>query len=117
MVEPAKLVRLFESGAVTRQELLLNLCQAAADRAPEQLAALLPADVLAEVRERSATPPTDPDQCRVVWVGSWVGSAEAWDRHHREESRRFYDGLWRWHQFFARAEPGAAADRGLGSDS
>lgn len=110
MVGAAKLVRRYEAGALTRHELLLRLCQDAADCAPATIAAELPADVLAEIRERAAAPPDSPDRCRVFHAGGFTGDAEYWEEHFREESRRLYDGLWRWHGHFADAEPGAAPD-------
>jgi hypothetical protein len=109
VVEPAKLLGQYEAGRITRSELLVRLCQAAAEQSPGDLAAALPADVLAEVRERSAAPPRSPDECRVFYMGGFIGDAEYWARHFREEARRLFDGLWQWHRYFA--EPGAAADR------
>lgn len=103
MVEPAKLVGLYERGALTRHELLIRLCQSAADRAPAAVATELPADVLAEVREWSAAPPDSPDRCR-VFGSVCAGPGFDAEAHFREESRRLYDGLWRWHGFFANAE-------------
>jgi hypothetical protein len=100
MVEPAKLLRWYEAGRVTRHELLLRLLQAAAEREPAEIAADLPTDLLAEVRERAAVPPATPDGCRVI--GSvCAGPGFDAEAHFREESRRLYDGLWRWHGYFA----------------
>lgn len=105
MVEPAKLVGEYEAGRVTRHELLIRLCQAAAEQPPADLAPAVPADVLAEVRERSSAPPATPDGCRVFYMGGFTGSGGFWAQQFREESRRLYDGLWRWHRYFA--APGA----------
>ena len=101
MIEPAKLLQWYEAGALTRHELLLRLLQAAAERAPAELAAVLPPEVLAEVRARSAAP-ASPGECRVV--GS-VCAGPGFDAevHFREESRRLYDGSLRWHRYFANA--------------
>ena len=114
MVEPAKLVRQYEEGVLTRHELLIRLCQAAADRAPAGIAGELPAEVLAEVREWSAAPPDGPDRCR-VFGSVCAGPGFDAEAHFREESRRLYDGLWRWHRHFADAAPGtsSATDAGV----
>jgi hypothetical protein len=108
--EPAKLLRLFEAGAITRHELLLRLCQAAAERAPAELVAGLPAHVLDEIREWVVRQPTSPDECRVI-RSVCAGPGFDAERHFREEARQLYDGLWRWHRYFAEAEPAAASDR------
>lgn len=96
MIEPAKLVRWYDEGVLTRHELLIRLCQVAADRPPAELAADMPGDVLAEVREWSAAPPDSPNRCRVIRP---VCGGPGFDAvaHFRDESRRLYDGLWRWH--------------------
>jgi hypothetical protein len=97
MDEPAKLLTQYEAGSLTRHKLLIRLCQAAAGQPSERLAAALPAEVLAEVRDWSATPPESPDKCRVFRAGGFIGDADLWERHVREESRWLHDGLWRWH--------------------
>jgi hypothetical protein len=104
VARPAKLLAQYEAGVLTRHELLIRLGQAAADWAPADLAAELPADILVEVREWSASPPDSPERCRVFHAGGFTGNAEYWERYFREESRRLYDGLWRWHGYFADAE-------------
>src|SRR4051812_13055832 len=104
MGEAAKLVLRYEAGILIRHELLIRLCQAAADRAPAEIAAELPADVLAEIRDWSIAPPDSPKGCRVYHAGSFVGSDESWERHFRTESHQLYAGLWRWHEYFAEAE-------------
>lgn len=104
MVEPAKLLRLYDAGVLTRHELLIRLGQAAADRAPAGIAAEFPADVLAEVREWAAVPPASPDRCR-VFGSICAGPGFDADAYFREESRRLYEGLWRWHRHFADTEP------------
>ncbi len=108
MAEPVVLLREYQNGRMTREELLIRLCQAAVDQEPGRVAAELPVDVLAEVRARAAAPPDGPDRCRVAYIGSWVGrgASQTFD----DESRRLYDGLWVWHRYFAPAEPHAAAD-------
>lgn len=105
MGEAGKLIHRYEVGVVTRQELLIRLCQAAADQAPIDIAAELPADVLAELREWSASPPDSPDRCRVFHAGGFTDNAEHWERFFSRESQRFYEGLWRWHDYFKDAEP------------
>jgi hypothetical protein len=111
MLEPTKLVSQYETGVVTRHELLIRLCQAAVERPPEQLATDLPSDVLAEVRDWSKSPPDSPDKCRVIHMGSFIGGdAESWERQFRDESRRLFDGLWLWHRFFGVASPVPAPD-------
>jgi hypothetical protein len=103
MIELAKLIRLYEAGAYTRHEMVLRILQAAAERSPAEIAADLPPDVLAEVRERSATAPVTPDECRVI--GSvCAGPGFDAERHFREESRRLYEGLCRWHGYFTNAD-------------
>lgn len=109
MIEPTKLLRLYDAGVVTRHELLLRLYQAAAERSPAELIAVLPADVMAELREGVAAPPATPDECR-VFGSVCAGPGFDAERHFREESRRLYDGLWRWHRYLVGAEPGAAPD-------
>jgi hypothetical protein len=106
----SEFVRLYDRGAITRHELLIRLCQAAAEQPPHQLAPALSAEELAEVREWSTAPPESPDKCRVIHAGGFIGDAEYWERHFREESRRLYDGLWRWHRYFAEAQANAVTD-------
>jgi hypothetical protein len=108
MVEPAVLLREYQNGRMTGEELLIRLCQAAADREPGRLATGLPADVLAEVRARAAAPPDSPDRCRVFHTGSLVGRGAA--HTFDDESRRLYDGLWVWHRYFAAAAPGTSLE-------
>jgi hypothetical protein len=111
MVKAAELMQYYESGVLTRLELLLRLCQAAAGQQPAQLVADIPSDVLTELREKCATPPATPDKCR-VYSSVCAGPGFDAENHFREESRRLFDGLWRWHGYFAEAKQRAAADGG-----
>ncbi len=99
MEEQARLIRLYERGALSRHELLTRLCQAAAELSPFELAVELPIDILADIAERSALPPNSPDQCRVWGGGSVTGN---WEQHFLLEAQRLYDGLWAWHRYFQR---------------
>lgn len=98
--EPDRLLMMFEKGYITETELILFLVQSATEMAPERIVEVLPPGWLAKIRERSAVPPESPDQCRVF--GS-VRASETFDadQSFREVSRRFHDGLWRWHRYFA----------------
>lgn len=104
MAGPAKMMQQYEKGALTRQTLLTQLCQAAADQAPEVIAAELPTDVLTELREWSAAPHDSPDRYRVIASVCARTEFDA-EAYFREESRRLYNGLWRWHRYFAESEP------------
>ena len=105
MAEAAKLVRFYESGLLTRQELLFRLCQSAFY--PDQLVADIPSDVLSELRMRFATPPATPEKCRVF--GSVCADYEFdAERHFDEESRQLNDCLWRWYRYFATAPESAS---------
>lgn len=98
--DPAALLRQYEGGRITDGELLARLVQAAADRPPSEIAPVLPAPLLARVRQSAASPPTSPeDSPRSFGTGSWVGphDHEAEDRRQR---RLWYHGAWRWHHFF-----------------
>lgn len=97
----AKLLGQFDRGALTRHELLIRVCQAAADYPPERIAVALPHDLMDNIRVWSMTPPESPEKCRVIQAGGLIGDLERWDRYFREQSRRLYDGLWRWHRYFA----------------
>jgi hypothetical protein len=105
------LLQQYKDGTITRHELLVRLCQAATDQPPEELAVILPPALLAEVREWSAVPPDNPDKCRVIQAGGFTGRVEYWAQHFQEESRRLYDGLWRWHGYFLDAKRIVAPDR------
>lgn len=90
MNEASKLLRHHDEGRITWTTLVGYLCQAAAETPPESLAEVLPAEVLAEIRKRSAIRPVGPEGC---WVfTSSLGLVV---------SRRLFDGLCRWHDYFA----------------
>ncbi len=102
-MEATKLFRRYEEGTLTRHELLVCLCQSAADTAPAAIAAELPADVLAEIREWSMAPPNSLDHCRMFGSG-FVGPRFGAEAYFHEKSRRLFDGLWQWHRYFADAD-------------
>jgi hypothetical protein len=103
MSNPARLVQLYEASAFSRQESLLRLLQAAAERSPAEIASELPPDVIDELRGRSATAPASPDECR-VFGSVCAGPGFDAEAHFRKESQRFYDGLRRWHAYFVDAQ-------------
>jgi hypothetical protein len=98
--DPAALLRQYEEGRITDGELLSHLLKAAAERAPSEIASALPAPLLARVRQAAANPPASPeDSPRSFFMASWVGSYDH-EAEERREQRLWYDGAWRWHQFF-----------------
>jgi hypothetical protein len=92
-LSPAKLLAAYDACHITRHELLSLLEEAATRTPPEEIAALLPADVFDEVREETRIPPASPDDCLVIWMG--VSEAEM-----REEAQLLFEGRWRWHRYF-----------------
>jgi hypothetical protein len=83
-------------GVLTLHEVVTELVLLAAEEAPASLAAALPADLLAGVREQSRHPPANPSLSPHIF-GIGVSDPEAW---RRRTSQAFYDGAWAWHRYF-----------------
>ncbi|HEY2156426.1 MAG TPA: hypothetical protein VGH33_12400 [Isosphaeraceae bacterium] len=98
------LLRAHEEGAFRLEEVTIRLCQLAAEDPPQRLAPSIPPDLLDEVRRRFEAPPEDPQEVGVYYLLRPTGHGDpGWDGQIREESRRFYDGMWRWHRYFSGA--------------
>ena len=96
---PQKVLAWYEEGRITATSAVIDLCQFAADRDPATLAELVPAEWLADIRERTVDIPT-PDSVRIVFGGTWVGSAEAYATWERAEKERYVAGLRTWKAYF-----------------
>lgn len=98
-IAPAKLLAAYYAGNMTRHELLLLLEQAAVNMPPEEIIAVLPSDVLDELQQRSNSPPANPDDCRVYYIVSCVGSFDG-EAQMREQAHLLFEGKRRWHRYF-----------------
>jgi hypothetical protein len=98
--DPARLVRDYTEGRITDGELLSRLVKAAADRPPSEIAPSLPAPLLIRVRQAVASPPASAEDVpRSFRMGSGVGPHEN-EAEDRRERQLWYDGAWRWHDYF-----------------
>lgn len=115
MTEPTKLVKQYELGRLTWCELLIRLAQAAVEREPAEIAAELPAEVLAELRNQSIVPPATTDGYRVVGIVSALGAFDT-AAFFEQQSELRVQGLRRWHRYFADLQghptPGIEDDSG-----
>jgi hypothetical protein len=94
--QASKFVSLYLRGVLTRQEVVTKLVLLVAEVAPASLAAVLPSDLLDEVRGQCVSPPADPSESpRILGIG--VSDPEAW---RRWTSQAWYDGAWSWHRYF-----------------
>jgi hypothetical protein len=99
LLEPAKLLRLYDDGNLTETELQTHLILAATRYPPESIAPLLSAEHLGGLRARSASPPASADEGMWLLGGNWEASFD-WEAYCREQRRLWYDGVWRWHRYF-----------------
>lgn len=89
--DPANLLRMYEKGVLTLKELETRLIEAAATHPVEEIAILLSAELLSAIKERTASPPTDPDgHPGTVWIGHWS----------EEDRRTLWEGECNWHRYF-----------------
>lgn len=97
-VSPTKLVAAYHEGRITGHELAFRFVQLAASHEPEELLALVPEELIAEVRERGMNPPERPEDRRFIHGGTFIGGFdhEAWER---EQQASYFAGAWRWHRF------------------
>src|SRR4051812_36735627 len=99
--DPERLVRYYEEGRITRVELVIRLVQAAASLPPERIAAVLPAEELRELREKTADPPQSPeDSPRIFRIVMWAGPHHDDEAEQRENQRLWFEGAREWHRFF-----------------
>ncbi len=94
LLDPVKVLDLYNCGQITLMELHLRLIQAAATDPPQEIVPLLPEKLLHVIRELSATPPTALEGSpRIFWMGATLVDEQ-------EARRLWYDGVWRWHHYF-----------------
>jgi hypothetical protein len=104
-IDPYLLLKHYEAGAITGHELLIGLVQVAAEKHPEQIALLISSELLLKIRETSSNPPSSPDEMVVFHLGMHSPGFDL-KAFQREQARLWYDGLWRWHQYFNQIEGG-----------
>jgi hypothetical protein len=93
--QAAKVASLYARGVLTRQESVTKLVLLAAESHPSSLAAALPEELVAEIREACQRPPADPSGSPIIF-GIGVGDLAAW---RLWTSQAWYDGAWAWHQY------------------
>jgi hypothetical protein len=113
-LEPSKLMRLAESGFFTPSEFRIHVIQAAASYSPAELAALLPPAEIKSIRDLAASPPATPDETpRIIVMGMWERDSDPETHQQEERTARlaWYEGIWRWHEFFQGDGAGSGAAR------
>ncbi|MBN9119795.1 MAG: hypothetical protein J0I06_11660 [Planctomycetes bacterium] len=102
-VPPEKLVATYNRGMITGHELVLRLIEAATQYPPEEILPLVPEELVAELKQRGTNPPDRPEAVRTVQAGCYAGphDPQAWERKEREDRAAYYEGVWRWHEFWA----------------
>jgi hypothetical protein len=112
--EPAKLLRQYDQGHITPMELHTGLVEAAAGHRVEDIAPLLAAEHLQELRDLVASPPTSPENSpRTYHMGSWIGPFD-YAGYQRERQRLWYDGALKWHAYFESCSNSGAGSTSLG---
>lgn len=103
VVNVEKVIEKYGRGVLTLHEVLAILALAASEQPPEELVPLIPEEVLAELREWSATPPKSPNKRIYDTTVVFRYTATDAERHFHQKllSQQLHDGLWRWHRYFA----------------
>lgn len=98
-VTPQKVLYRYEAGRITVGSAVIQVCQLASDQNPATFAESLPSEWLTELRERTANIPT-PEEIRIVWGVTWVGTPEAYSVWEKAEQERYVAGLRAWKAYF-----------------
>jgi hypothetical protein len=101
MTYPHKLLMYYERGVLTPLELQNRLIEAAVERSPEELAAVLPADILAAIRDRVADAPGDEGV--YIFGGMLIPGTDP-DEFFAERKRVYNEGCRRWRMYFGIAD-------------
>lgn len=96
---PQKVLAWYEEGRITAGDAVLRLCDLAAILDPATFAELVPAEWLADIRERTVNIPT-LDEVLIIWGATWVGPPVAYAAWEREAKERYVAGLRAWKAYF-----------------
>lgn len=66
---PTEILDAYSARVITRHEVIAHFIEAASEIAPEQILALMPSDLLPQLRLEVATPPTSPEALMFVHAG------------------------------------------------
>jgi hypothetical protein len=102
-VTPQKVLAWYEEGKITSCGAVLQFCGLAATLDPATFAEMVPAEWLADIRERTVNIAT-PDNVRIVWGITWVGSPGAYAAWEKAERERYVAGLRTWKAYFESVE-------------
>jgi hypothetical protein len=96
----SKLADFCARGIFTRDETILELIFESGHEEPAVMASDLPEDLIASLREYCAQPPRSPDEAPDIG-GCTHEDFETWQRR---QSRVWFVGVHRWHNYFQSAQ-------------
>jgi hypothetical protein len=104
-VSALQLVREYERGNLTEHETVHDLIECGAKEGVARIVPLIPSSFLEQIRELALTPPGTPEGCGLrVCISARMGPVDV-EKEQREWRQRWFDGIWRWHQYFVNLKP------------
>jgi hypothetical protein len=104
-VSAIHLVREYERGNLTEHETVHDLIECAAIEGVAGIVPLIPSNFLEQIRELALTPPKTFEDCGLrVCISTRIGPVD-FEKEQREWRQKWFDGIWRWHQYFVNVKP------------
>jgi hypothetical protein len=96
---PETVTASYERGILTKDEALFRLFILAIEFEPAAFATQMPAEWLADIRERTRNIPT-PEELLFLFGGMWVGSMQEYAALKKSEKECYVAGLMAWKAYF-----------------
>lgn len=103
MIDPERLIRMWEEGKIGNSECESRLCELASRHPPASFADKVPAEFLDEIRERTVNIPR-PEDLISIFGGTVIlatqADVDAWHQEREARKVRYVEGLRAWKAYY-----------------